>query len=800
MKRKFLLSLIIIIFFLIIIPNKIYTQSNNLFSVSGKLIDSEKKLPIEFASIAIYKINDSIPITGTITNLKGEFILNNLSSGNYTLKSSFIGYSNNSKNIEIKNSSLNLTNPIVLEPSSYTLNEVQITDRQNEKQISIERTKINVAQNIASVTGNITDILKNQSSVSIDNDNNVYLRGNKNILILLDGVPTTMTSLNAIPGSNVESIEIITNPDAKYDAEGTGGIINIVTKKQNISGFSGAIIANYGFNNKINGGINLNYIIGMWNIGFNYNGKYEKADVSSNLERTLHTENIYINQNAKSTQENTIHTTNLFISAQPNNKNFISLNLKANFPEFLNFQHIFGEQTNSLSQTSYFYRDNDITFSRKMMESNLVYKRIFDKNKHEISFNTSFSKTKGNRPAKYYIENELLQKSFGGGAPQNIMFQIDYLRSVLTNGKIEAGLKTFKRWNTFNYSFFDFNVLQNNWIENLDFSNDLEHSEYIHSVYIMYSDSLLNKIYYKIGARFEYNSSELIQKSINEKIYNDYYFPFPFLLLKHDINNKQSISLSINRRVTRPIYPQINPFINIIDQMTYETGNKYLKPEILDKVEINHSLIYEKFQLRTNIYASKVNNFIAQVSLLSIPDKLVLTYVNGNYQNKIGGDIDFSYKFNKYISINPSMSLFYTKSTGKYESLDLSNNDYAWTASIKAIIKPEKKTEIQIFFNYNSPIDLPQFKLYEIYYTDISVKRSFLNNILSVSVTLSDIFNSRNWKIESNNSIYNLKNYSKSETRILWLGITYNFNSYKFNKSQKNTDNESENSVIKLGQ
>jgi outer membrane cobalamin receptor len=194
-----------------------------------------------------------------------------------------------------------------LESSVLSLNEVQIKATRSEKQINIEKTKINVAQNIASISGNITEILKSQSSVNIDGENNIYIRGNKNILILIDGIPTTVANLNSIPASNVDNIEIITNPDAKYDAEGTGGIINIVTKRQNISGISGATSLNYGIFNKINGGLSLNYSKGIWDIGVNYNGKYEKTDVQSNLTRELYAQNVLVNQNIKSTQINPTH-------------------------------------------------------------------------------------------------------------------------------------------------------------------------------------------------------------------------------------------------------------------------------------------------------------------------------------------------------------------------------------------------------------------------------------------------------------------------------------------------------------
>jgi len=792
--------LFILISFLIIFYQVSLGQENKNYSITGVLMDFESKQLIEFASVAIYKIPDTVLITGTITNAKGEFILNKLTSGKYFIKSSFVGYQTISKDIEIINASINLSEPIYLTSSALSLNEVQVTATRNEKQITIEKTKINVAQNISSVSGNVTDVLKSQSSVNIDGENNVYLRGNKNILILIDGVPTTVSTLNSIPASNVDNIEIITNPDAKYDAEGTGGIINIVTKRQNLSGFSGAASLNYGFNNRINGGLSFNYSKGIWDIGVNYNGKYEKSEIQSNLTRELYTQNIFVDQEIKSTQINPTHTLSLLLNAKPTKKDIFSFGFKFVSPNLNNTQTITGQQINDTLPAIYFNRKNDITFSRKTIESTLSYKKIFEKNKNELSFDASFSRTKGSRPAEYYIENELLQKSSGGGAPTNMTIQADYLKSLFKTGKIEFGLKGFSRWNNFNYYFYDLDTNLNQWNLNSAFSNDLEHQEYIYSSYLMYSDSLFKKIFFKAGARIEYNTSELIQKSINDRIYKDYVFPFPYLLLKYNINKTQSVALSVNRRITRPTYPQMNPFINVIDQMTYETGNKNLKPEILDKIEFNYSLIKEKFQFKTNVFYSITNDFISQVSMLSVPDKLILTYVNGDRQHKIGGDFDITYKFNKHISINPSFSVFYTQSTGQYNEIDLSTNNLAWTGNIKTIIKPEKKTEIQVFLNYNSPIELPQFNLSEIYYADIAVKRTFFDNKFSVSLTLTDIFNSRSWELKSDNAIYKLNNYSKSETRILWIGLTYNFNSFKSGKSQKNGENENDGGVIKLGQ
>lgn len=775
-----------------------FGQTNKGFSISGLLIDSLNKQPLEYASVAIYKAVDNSLVTGAITNTQGAFKINNLPTGKFSIKSSFVGYITKTTIIEINNASVDLPQPILMNSSSLYLGEVQVIGKQNEKQINVEKTKINVAQNISAVSGNITDVLRSQSSITIDANDNIYLRGSGNILILMDGKPTTISALNSIPSSSIESVDIVTNPDVKYDAEGTGGIINIVMKRQSVSGMSGAMSLNYGFNNRINGGLNFNLRKGIWDVGLSYNGKYDRANIHSNLTRQLYSQSTIMEQEINSVQISPTHVAALSISATPTKKDIITFGLKIMSPELTNTQSIFGRQYQDTLPATFFNRRNEITFSRKVFESSLSYRKIFGKNRNEISFDAFYSRTKGSRPAEYYIEDQLLQKSSGGGAPTNATIQADYFKSLFQRGRMETGLKVFSRWNSFNYNFYDLDVFTNEWIINPVFSNDLEHKEYIYSGYLMYSDSLLKKLYYKVGVRLEYNTSDLIQKSINEEIYTHYLFPFPYLLLTRNINKAQSLSLSINRRVTRPTYPQLNPFINVIDQTTYETGNKNLKPEISDKIELNYSLIKEKYQFRSNLYYSSTRDFITQVSMLSAPDNLVLTYVNGNRLNKIGADLDYAYKFNKVFSVNPAFSVFYTKSTGNYNEIDLSVNNFAWTGNIKTTIRPDQKTDIQILLNYNSPVALPQFNLSEIYYADIALKRNFLKNKLAVSLSLTDVFNTRKWIVQSDNSVFKLYNSSKNETRIFWIGVTYNINSFK-SKAQNN-GTETDNTIIKLGQ
>ena len=207
------------------------SQTPKGLSVSGKLLDDSNRTPIGYASAVLYALPDTIMVTGVITDDKGGFIFDGVKSGKYLLRTSFVGYKTLERVVEVNGTSLRIGESLYM-ISSIELDEVVVTGTVRERQVTAEKTKVNVSKSAAPASGNIMDVLRAQPGVSMDADENIYLRGNKNILVLIDGVPTTMSGLNSIPSSNVDNIEIITSPSVKYDAEGTGGIINIVTRKK----------------------------------------------------------------------------------------------------------------------------------------------------------------------------------------------------------------------------------------------------------------------------------------------------------------------------------------------------------------------------------------------------------------------------------------------------------------------------------------------------------------------------------------------------------------------------------------
>lgn len=789
-KRTFLS----ILFFYSLIA---FAQREKPVTISGTLMDTSSNTPVSYASVVFYQLPDTVLLNGVMSDNKGNFKISNIPNGIYILKINCIGYQKKLLKLEVKGNNIVLTAPIVLQPISNTIDVVEISTTKIYSSKTDQGTSINVKDAPDAISGSVLDIIKQNSTISVDESGTVSVRGNSNILILFDGVPVNSAFLQTTSASSLESIDIITTPDSKYDAEGTGGIINIVSKKNVVSGVSGEISLKMGFPFQVNGGVQLNLAKPKFSLVFQYNADYFPEDIESVLFREIKTQNISVNQIIHNKKTQYLHQASLFLNYKLSPKEQISLNLNTSFPRIDQIQNINGQQETDSIESSYL-RKNLISFQRKTFYSAITYEKAFVKKKHELSSVISFSRIKGNRPAEYYKQDQLIQKSFGGGAPTNGSVQVDYFNSIGKIDKVEMGVKWFYRWNDFQYQFYDLDMINNEWIFNTKFSNDLQHKEHIASAYLMASDSLSKKLFLKVGARIEYNHSELIQITLNDTNSYSYLSPFPFLMLKYQVNNKNQFLFQINRRITRPTYPQLNPYINLIDQLTYETGNKKLQPEVIDKAEFSYAFMDKRFIFNMNLYSSITQRFITQVSVISNNNQLAITYVNGNKQFRNGSDLDLKIIPHKRFNFQSGLSLFHTITTGAYNEVDLSSNNFAWKGNLRINLIPWKKGELQFTAVYNSPLELPQFSIEEIYYFNISYTQKLWKEKWMIQLSIIDIFNTQKWVIHSDNLVYSLNNSSKSETRKLWIGITYRFNSYKAPKITKQPTPEEDNGMIKF--
>lgn len=237
----------------------------------------------------------------------------------------------------------------------------------------------------------------------------------------------------------------------------------------------------------------------------------------------------------------------------------------------------------------------------------------------------------------------------------------------------------------------------------------------------------------------------------------------------------------------------------MLDKSVYETGNRYIKPEQITKFELMYNYSKNGTSFNSSLYYSTISDFISQVSSLYGDDALMLTYVNGESNIRTGSDINIRHKFSKTININSGMSLFYGETKGRYNGFDLSSSSVMWSGNMALNLIPGKKSEIAIQYFYTSPATYPQFKTRAIHFMDIALKRVLIKDKLNASVVLSDVLNTKRWDITSDNSIYRLNNNSKNQSRVLWIGLTFNLNRIQQNRPQKKDDEGDQQGLIRIG-
>ena len=781
---KTLVSSVLIIFFSI---GYLYANVEQ-GAIRGKIVDQATNEPIMYAS-AVLRVGNTV-ITGILSEENGSFEMKNIPFGTYDLEVSFIGYISYKTTLSLTQRNLDVQN-IRLQQSATQLNEVVVTATATKETVNIEKTTINTSRAMGAATGSILDVLQTSSSINVGNEGNVSIRGNSNVLILINGVPTTIDALGSIPASASQKIEIITSPDVKHDAEGTGGIINIITKKnETTAGYNGMLQANYGFYNRINGAAALNYSSQKINLGLTYNGRYEKNENTSTLHRLFYSSGNSIRQHISSFQKNTNNVAGLNFTYRHTPQDIFTLEGRALFPNISNNQFL--TITSNTTQT----RENLIDFNRKVVEGKFGYERIISPDKTKLSFIASISKTKGDRPAKYYEEGEIIQRSEGGGAPFQFNAQADYTTTIGKNIKIESGLKYSFRNNYFKYDSWIYDAP--NWIHSDFFSSDLEHNESVFAGYFLVA-SRLKKLGYKAGIRLEYSQSHLSSKIDHSADFDsDNLFVSPYLSLNYPLNDKSKFEFTFSRRITRPTYPQLNPFINMIDAITYETGNRQLKPETTNKIDFGYSFSGNSFQLQSALYYNYSKDFIVQISKLYDADALMLSYINGTSDSRFGLDIFTNFPILPQLTVSMALNVFYAESKYDYQSIKEKNSGWMSIGNVALTAKPTKTTEIELRYFYNSQQYFPQFIVGEHHYLNIGVKQNFAKNKFTASVLLTDVFNTREWNIKSDNQVYRLQNFSKDQSRILWIGLTYRINSFKpLQPKQSQDDNRN---IIKLGQ
>jgi len=780
-------TLIFAFLFAAILP---VAAQQNRCKVSG-IVMAANEHALTYASVYVSQ-HDSV-VSGALTDQNGRFELQvGPSQDTNLLTVVFMGYK--MKQIPFMANAPQISlGTILMEATSQQLDEVYVTAKQDgEKYVDVVQNRLQPTDAAQWMGGSVGDVLRTEPSVTIDPNGNVSLRGNGNVLLLLDGVPTNLGSIDAIPSSNVASINIIKNPNATFDAEGTGGIINIVTKKGTARGLSGMAAVNYGFNHFTNGSLALNYTRNKFALRFNYQVKYEDDVNNGYLHRYYRTTGDSLSQQIHALR--TVFNNNLALGVtfKPNIRTSVDADIRLIIPRLNTVQDLSNDwfYGGSLIHEN---RRSDVTWNRENVDGTIAFKRIITPGKLQFSVKANVSKIWGHRPSYYFLEGDSVSKSVSGGSPFLTAAQTDW-RVTQKYGFWDAGVKFSYRQNNIYHDFYT--IGDEGWEHSMQFSNDLMHREYVPAAYVQFSSLSGKRFTWSAGLRGEYSRTHLRsdREALDES--SQHFFLGPSLSLRYAFSEKQSLAFAYSRRISRPSYPQLNPYMSMIDPHNFEQGNMHLKPETSDNTDILYQFKAKKWRISTGLYANYIHNYITQVVRFE-DDVLLMTYINATSQTKAGLDVNVTVDPWKWMSVMLGANTYYLRSVGNIDSWDISNSGWVNNSHMQLTFKPVKGMNISLQYFVNTPQYYPQFTTLFSHYMDIGISQKFLKGALTVSARLTDVFNTRKWEVYADNQYYRLENMLHNKSRMVWLGMSYNFNAYRKQNAPKPTADDR--SIIRTG-
>lgn len=783
------LNFFIAAFFLSIISKSGIAQ--NIGVIHGKVM--ENSVPVEFANVLLTTSADTNKIISfCVTDSLGNFSFTKLDTGSYILKVKFIGYTNVRIPVQVNSSTEVIQlEPIQLSVNSQTLDGVEIVSHKDLIKKTPGGFIFIATDNITQGGGTASDLLKNIPTVVVDMEGGVTIRG-KTPLILINGRNSSLGEIERIPASSIESIEIINNPTAEYDADSEGGIINIKLKKNVSKGTNGSVGlgVGYGAHGRINSSFIINHQSNKWNFGLSYDNRFAGRTRNINANRTQydlpteyfliqdrHDDRLELSQNLK-----------FNVDFNPNEKNSFSFEAIGNMSGQDNDETLFSTlrtQTDSFNSKN--SRESIEIGREKVMEFAFNYNRKFadERKSFKINLSTSFDfdtentdiSTQSLYEDDSYFGSPYLQRTFNYQNSNVSNFRLDYTNPIGKTGTLEMGYKGIYRVTDAEFQNQYFTGTE--YLINPSVSNIFHFNEQIHAAYLQYKgyvgvgDSLKWK--YDIGLRGEQvlNEGYAVANSISVK--REYFNLFPTGNLAYYLKPSEFVKLSFSRRINRPDLEDLNPFIDITDSLSQHGGNPYLRPELANAAELGYTKEWKKVSLTGNFFYRYTTNIIRSFIVLQSNGVALTQPQNFGNMNTLGVEGIISIFPSKFWMMNTSVSVFQQNISGSVVNSIVASNVFSWYGKMINNFSIWKGGKLQLTANYNSPVGTPQGKKVAIYYLDLGLQQKLFKGKAGLGLVITDVFNTQinGYSAIDYNFSYNRR--FKIDTRAAILTFAYSF-------------------------
>lgn len=777
--------------------------------VTGTVLDAEQRTPMDFAEVVLQQGEQTI--AGTVTDENGAFELQNLKKGNYTLLISFLGYQSVEKQVALTKT-LNV-GKIYLQPDDKVLQEVEVVGQQSTMRFELDKKVFTVDQNIAAAGGSVTDALENIPSVDVDQEGNISLRQNDAVEIWINGKPAGLTSdnradvLRQLPADQIQEIEVITNPSAKYSPEGTAGIINLVMKKDRKAGYFGSVNAGiqypWGGIPGGNAGLNININKGIVDAYFNVGYHYHSSHGSQQTDR-------------KTIDPLTQDTLTRLQQDASNNRGgggvFLrgGIDLRITDRSTLGFSAfgIVGDRSRSKSENEYrntdyqmdtvirHYTRNETGRGSHPGGNGMITYQFKPNKKHNLNLSASYNQFSWNEDKTYTEEeldktaNSIQQEQINKNTDRMVQLKADYEWKPTEQSRLEAGWQTDLAWRNTDASAYDLNGDDKQ--ELLPYYNDFLNREQIHALYITYGNRFWKRLSVQVGLRAEYMQRHIFTdyydaSSALTHVEQDtsYFQLFPSAYISYSFDNGHELQLNYTRRVDRPRGHQINPRMDFSDSTNIQYGNPSLLPAYSSALELNYLKQWEKHTLSAGIFYRFTDGVIQNVKYMD-GDVMKNTFINISKRQDIGLElIGKNRLFGNLLQLTTSVNVNYNNITAEdYHGtmngtpVDVSlkkQETFVLGVRLNANFLFTKTFSGQISGRYSSPRVVAQGRTDHSYTIDLGLRKTFLDKKLALSLNVRDLLDSRSRSNTTWGDRFWQWQMRRWNSRSIGLTITYNF-------------------------
>ncbi len=761
-------------------------------TITGKVLDKKDGQPLPFATVSI-KDGDKV-ITGVLSDDKGEFKINQVNYGNYVLQVQFIGFKIININIDVNQKQVKIPN-ITIEEDVATLGEIEVVAERSTFEQKIDRKVINVGQELINAGPTASDLLNNIPSVSVDPQTNaVSLRGNTNVQIFIDGKPSQLSAAQAlqqIPSTSIKSVELITNPSAKFNPEGMSGIINIVLKKNANLGFNGSINlgTNIGITPKGNGSLDMNYRVNKFNIYSTISsniGRYNNFGYLNSVNRA--TPNNSNQSDFTINNYNKNYFTKTGVDFYINDKNTLSFftiqSINRNRGEFgTTVEFLNGANPNIIQNFESQNPSRNQTY-------NLQYKKVFDKENHTLEFEANYNENLREEDSQFYfgLPRLLGAKNDISTLGKNYIFNLDYVNPINAKSKLEAGLESRT------------DKTDNDFFQNNAYFSDFNYRRNIYSAYSNFGQTH-GKWSYQVGARVEYFEAMADFRRVgqpNGTFADKIFTVYPSAFVTYAKNEKNSFNMSYSRRVDRPSIGQVNPIRDWSSPTIDQEGNPFLVPQFTNSIELNYTRTSKIGSITAGTFFRLINDRITQVWRQSPydPNKRLMSF--GNFDNNInyGFEVSGNLNFSKVWGLNFGVDVYVSEVTGIVEDINLNLvqknvTTIPYNARMNHTFKVSKDFTITYFALYRGPVDDLQFNSEDMWRMDLGVRQNLFKGKGSISVRVNDIFNTMRARFNGENPDVVVGQF-RWESRMLNINFNYRFGAGKNRALQRKNRDKNE--------